>query len=201
MPSGWDRRGGAGGGCRGGGAGVAAGDQVFGFCPGAFAEFARAKAELVVPKPAGLSFEQAAAMPMAGTTALRGIRDVGGVRAGQRVLVNGAGGGVGTFAVQVAAGLGAEVTGVCSAGNAELLRSLGAAHVVDYSVEDFTATRGRYDVVLDNVGNQPLCRLRQSLTSTGTPCSTPAVRPAAWSGRWARCFGRPWSTVSSGSAS
>ena len=92
----------------------------------------------VVPKPASLTFEQAAALPIAATTALRGIRDVGAVKPGQRVLVNGASGGVGSFAVQIAAALGAEVTGVCSTGNVELVRSLGAAHVIDYTTQDFT---------------------------------------------------------------
>src|SRR5207247_6399186 len=113
------------------------GDEVLGFCRGAFAEYACAAADLVVPKPASLTFEQAAAVPVAATTALRGIRDVGQVTAGQRVLVNGAGGGVGTYAVQIAAALGAEVTGVCSTRNAGLVRSIGAAHVIDYTTADF----------------------------------------------------------------
>jgi NADPH:quinone reductase-like Zn-dependent oxidoreductase len=148
--------------------GLAPGDEVLGFCRGAFAEYARAEADKVVPKPERLTFEQAAAVPIAATTALRGIRDVGGVRAGQRVLVNGAGGGVGSFAVQIAAALAAEVTGVCSTRNVELVRSIGAAHVVDYTTEDFTDGRTRYDVILDNVGNRPLSRLRRALTPTGT---------------------------------
>jgi NADPH:quinone reductase-like Zn-dependent oxidoreductase len=144
-------------------------EEVFGFCPrGAFAEYAVAEADKLVPKPASLSFEQAAAIPMAATTALQGIRDVGAVRAGHQVLVNGAAGGVGTYAVQIAAALGAEVTGVCSTGNVELVRSIGAAHVVDYTRQDFTDGRARYDVILDNVGNRPLCRLRRALTPTGT---------------------------------
>jgi NADPH:quinone reductase-like Zn-dependent oxidoreductase len=147
--------------------GLRPGDEVLGFCPGAFAEFVRAEADKVVPKPAELTFEQAAAVPMAATTALRGIRDVGAVRAGHRVLVNGAAGGVGTYAVQIAVALGAEVTGVCGPGNVELVRSLGAAHVVDYTADDFTEGRARYDVILDNVGNQPLSRLRRALTPTG----------------------------------
>jgi len=144
------------------------GDEVLGFFPGAFAEYARAKVDMVVPKPARLTFEQAAAVPMAAMTALEGLRDVGQVRAGQRVLVNGAAGGVGTNAVQIAAVLGAEVTGVCSTGNLELVRSLGAAHVIDYTTEDFTDGRERYDVILDNVGNRPLRHLRRALTPTGT---------------------------------
>ena len=143
------------------------GDEVLGFFGGAFAEYACATQDSVVPKPANLTFERAAAVPIAATTALRGIRDVGEVKAGQRVLVNGAGGGVGTFAVQIAAALGAEVTGVCSTRNLELVRSLGAAHVIDYTVEDFTAGPTRYDVILDNVSNLPLARLRGALTPKG----------------------------------
>jgi NADPH:quinone reductase-like Zn-dependent oxidoreductase len=148
--------------------GLRNGDEVLGFCRGAFAEYACAAADLVVPKPTGLTFEQAAAVPIAATTALRGIRDVGEVRAGQRVLVNGAGGGVGTYAVQIAAALGTEVTGVCSARNVELVRSIGAAHVVDYARQDFTDGRTRYDVILDNVSSLPLSRLRGALTPKGT---------------------------------
>jgi NADPH:quinone reductase-like Zn-dependent oxidoreductase len=144
------------------------GDEVLGFCRGAFAEYACAAADLVVPKPASLSFEQAAAVPIAATTALRGIRDVGEVKAGQRVLVNGAGGGVGTYAVQIAAALGAEVTGVCSTRNAGLVRSIGAAHVIDYTREDFAGGRAQYDVILDNVSSLPLTRLRGALTPKGT---------------------------------
>ncbi len=143
------------------------GDEVLGRFRGAFAEYACAAEDKVVPKPASLTFEQAAAVPMAATTALRGIRDVGEVKAGQRVLVNGAGGGVGTFAVQIAAALGAEVTGVCSTGNVELVRSIGAAHVIDYTMEDFTAGSTRYDVILDNVSSLPLKRLRGVLTPKG----------------------------------
>ena len=144
------------------------GDEVLGRFRGAFAEYACAVQDDVVPKPAGLTFEQAAAVPMAATTALRGIRDVGEVKAGQRVLVIGAGGGIGTFAVQIAAALDAEVTGVCSTGNVELVRSLGAAQVFDYTKEDFTAGPTRYDVILDNVSNLPLAKLRGALTTKGT---------------------------------
>jgi NADPH:quinone reductase-like Zn-dependent oxidoreductase len=147
--------------------GLRPGDQVLGFCTGSFAEYARTTADLLVPKPASLTFEQAAAVPVGAVTALRGIRTVGRTQAGQRVLVNGAGGGVGTFAVQIAAALDAEVTGVCGTRNVELVRSLGAAHVVDYTQQDFTDRRGHYDVILDNVGNRPLSRLRRALTPTG----------------------------------
>ena len=148
--------------------GLRPGDEVLGFFQGAFAEYARAEADKMVPKPLSLTFEQAAAVPMAGATALRAIRDVGAVRAGHRVLINGAAGGVGTYAVQIAAALGAQVTGVCSTGNVELVRSIGAAHVVDYTTEDFTDGRTRYDVILDNICNRPLRRLRRALTPTGT---------------------------------
>jgi len=148
--------------------GLRPGDEVLGRFEGAFAEYARADANLVVPKPARLTFEQAAGVTMAGQTALRAIRDAGRVQAGQRVLVNGAAGGVGSFAVQIAVALGAEVTGVCSTGSVDLVRSIGAAHVVDYTKDDFTDGRLRYDVIQDNVGNQPLTRLRRALTPTGT---------------------------------
>jgi NADPH:quinone reductase-like Zn-dependent oxidoreductase len=149
--------------------GLRPGDEVLGRFEGAFAEYARAEADRVVPKPARLTFEQAAGVPMAGQTALRAIRDVGQVQAGQRVLVNGAAGGVGSFAVQIAASLGAEVT--------ELVRSLGAAQVVDYTKDDFTDGRVRHDVVQDNVGNQPLRRLRRALTPTGTLVSNAGGSP------------------------
>jgi NADPH:quinone reductase-like Zn-dependent oxidoreductase len=157
--------------------GLAPGDEVLGRFEGSFAEYARAEADRVVPKPARLTFEQAAAVPMAGQTALRAIRDVGAVRAGHRVLINGAAGGVGSFAVQIAAALGAEVTGVCSTGNVELVESLGAGHVIDYTLEDFTDGPTRYDVIQDNVGNQPLRRLRRALTPTGTLVSNGGGSP------------------------
>ena len=147
--------------------GLRPGDEVFGFARGAFAEFAAADAALVVPKPAALSFEQVAALPMAAVTALHAIRDRGHVQPGQRVLVNGAAGGVGTFAVQIAAALGAEVTGVCSARNADMVRSLGATHVVDYASDDFTDGTIRFDLILDNVGNRSIRDLRRATTPTG----------------------------------
>jgi NADPH:quinone reductase-like Zn-dependent oxidoreductase len=148
--------------------GLQPGDEVFGRVRGAFAEYACAAQDLVVPKPAILTFEQAAALPIAATTALRGIRDVGEVKAGQRVLINGASGGVGSFAVQIAVAMGADVTGVCSTGNVELVRSLGAAHVIDYTAQDFTDGEITYDVILDNVSSLPLKRLRKVLTQNGT---------------------------------
>jgi NADPH:quinone reductase-like Zn-dependent oxidoreductase len=149
-------------------AGLRPGDEVLGFCRGAFAEYAGAKADNVVAKPSSLTFERAAAMPMAALTALQALVDVAQVQAGQRVLINGAAGGIGTYAVQIAAALGAEVTGVCSTGNVELVRSIGAAHVIDYTTDDFTDGASRYDVILDNVGNRPLSRLRRALTGSGT---------------------------------
>jgi NADPH:quinone reductase-like Zn-dependent oxidoreductase len=143
------------------------GDEVFGFAKGAFAEYAAADAARLVPKPKSLSFEQAAALPMAAVTALHAIRDRGRVQHGQRVLVNGAAGGVGSCAVQIAAALGAEVTGVCSGRNAELVRSIGAANVVDYASADFADGSAAYDVILDNVGNRTIGDLRQAATGTG----------------------------------
>ncbi|MCP2242850.1 NAD(P)-dependent alcohol dehydrogenase [Lentzea aerocolonigenes] len=147
------------------------GDEVFGdlgFSDGAFAEYVCAGEDLVAAKPAGLTFEQAAAIPLAGNTALTGVRDVAEAKPGQRFLVNGASGGVGTFAVQLAKSFGAEVTAVCSARNADLVRSIGADHVIDYAVDDFTANGRRYDVVLDLVANRSLADLRRALTPDGT---------------------------------
>ncbi|MFG2040028.1 NAD(P)-dependent alcohol dehydrogenase [Dactylosporangium sp. NPDC048998] len=156
------------------GAGVtrfAPGDEVYGDLredDGAFAELARVPVGYAEHKPAGLTFEQAAAVPLAGTTALVALRDYARVRAGQHVLINGASGGVGTFAVQLAKAFGAEVTGVCSTRNAELVAELGADHVVDYTREDFTRTGERYDVVFDLVGNRTLGECRRALADDGT---------------------------------
>ncbi|HYQ68016.1 NAD(P)-dependent alcohol dehydrogenase [Actinophytocola sp.] len=150
--------------------GFGVGDEVFGDlggASGAFAEYAAVPAAQLAHKPAGLTFEQAAAVPLAANTALIALRDVADVRAGQRVLVNGASGGVGTFAVQLAKAYGASVTAVCSTRNAELARELGADEVVDYRREDFTRTGRRYDVVLDLVANRSLRDLRRALAPTG----------------------------------
>lgn len=147
------------------------GEEVFGWCRGlggAFAEYASVSEDALAPKPANLSFEQAAAVPMAGFVALQALRDHGGVRAGQKVLINGASGGIGTFAVQIAKALGAEVTGVCSTRNVDLVLSIGADHVLDYTREDFTQNDQRYDFILDNVANHSLSDLRRALTPTGT---------------------------------
>src|SRR5262249_34257604 len=144
------------------------GDEVFGGRTGAFAEYVCARAAgSVALKPAGLSFEEAASVAIAGITAFQGLRDKGKVQAGQKVLINGASGGVGTFAVQIAKSLGANVTGVCSAKNAELVRSLGADQVIDYTKEDFTKSDQRYDVILDNVCNHSLSEFRRVLTPQG----------------------------------
>jgi NADPH:quinone reductase-like Zn-dependent oxidoreductase len=145
-----------------------AGDEVFGNRTGAFAEYVCARADRTIAlKPANMSFEQTAGVPVAGLTALQGLRDHGKVQPGQKVLINGASGGVGTFAVQIAKALGAEVTGVCSTRNVDLVRSLGADHVVDYTKEDFTKSDQRYDVILDNVGTQPLSGFRRVLKPNG----------------------------------
>jgi len=145
------------------------GDEVYAeITGGAYAEYARVPQALAAHKPTNLTFEEAATVPLAGNTALQGMRDLAKVGPGQRVLVNGASGGVGTFAVQIAAALGAEVTGVCSTRNVDLVRSLGATHVIDYTNEDFTAGGRRYDVILDLVGNHSLRACRRALTPTGT---------------------------------
>ncbi len=145
-----------------------AGDAVFGTGDGAFAEYARAKADTLAPKPANLSFAQAAALPTSACTALQALRDVGGIRPGQRVLIVGASGGVGLFAVQLARALGADVTGVCGTAKVGLVRSLGADHIIDYTKEDFTRGGRRYDLILDLGGSRPLAHLRRALTPRGT---------------------------------
>jgi NADPH:quinone reductase-like Zn-dependent oxidoreductase len=145
------------------------GDDVYGELEsGTFAEYVAAPASLLARKPATLSFEQAAAVPLSGMTALLGLRDAGAVLAGQLVLINGASGGVGTFAVQIAKAFGAEVTAVCSARNADLASRLGADWVIDYSREDFTLGAAHYDVIFDLIGNHTLAALRRVLTPKGT---------------------------------
>jgi NADPH:quinone reductase-like Zn-dependent oxidoreductase len=144
------------------------GDQVFGWCEGAFAEYAVAAEDHFVAKPTLLTFEQAAAIGVSASAALQLLRDNGNVQPGQAVLVNGASGGVGTFAVQIAKAFGAEVTGVCSTKNVDLVRSIGADHVVDYTREDFTQGAARYDLILDNVGNHSMAQTRGALKPTGT---------------------------------
>jgi NADPH:quinone reductase-like Zn-dependent oxidoreductase len=144
------------------------GDQVYGTCDGSFAEYACAKAERLAPKPTNLSFEQAAAVPVSGMTALHGLRDAGKLRPEQKVLIIGAAGGVGTHAVQLAKAFGAVVTGVCSTSKAELVRAIGADEVIDYTREDFTEGTRRFDLILDTAGRRPLSQLRRILTPQGT---------------------------------
>jgi NADPH:quinone reductase-like Zn-dependent oxidoreductase len=145
-----------------------AGDEVFGIAQGSFAEYAAAREDKLAPKPASLSFEQAAVVPVSAPTALQGLCDAGRVEAGQKVLIVGASGGVGTYAVQLAKAFGAEVTGVCSTAKVDLVRSLGADHVVDYTREDFADGIQRYDLILDIGGSSRLSRLRRALTPKGT---------------------------------
>ena len=144
-----------------------AGDEVYTLCSGAFAELACVHEDRVARKPKNLTFEQAAAVPSAALTALIALRTQGKLKAGQKVIINGASGGVGTFSVQIAKALGAEVTGVCSTRNVELVRSLGADHVFDYKNEDFTLSDRRYDLILDNVGSRSFADYRRMLTQQG----------------------------------
>ncbi|TMB88292.1 MAG: NAD(P)-dependent alcohol dehydrogenase [Chloroflexi bacterium] len=145
------------------------GDEVFGASSGAFAEYVSVREDrAVVSKPANLTFEAAAAVPVAGLTALQGLRDHGHIQPGQKVLINGASGGVGTFAVQIAKALGAEVTGVCSTRNADAVRSLGADHVIDYTREDFTRSGRRYDLLLDIAGSRSWSECTRVLNPTAT---------------------------------
>jgi NADPH:quinone reductase-like Zn-dependent oxidoreductase len=144
------------------------GDEVFGWCAGAFAEYVSASEDHFVVKPADLTFEQAAAVGVSATTALQLLRDDGHVQPGQKVLVNGASGGVGTFAVQIAKAFGAEVTGVTSTRNLDMVRSIGADHVIDYTKEDFRKGGPRYDLILDNVGDHSMSATRHALAPNGS---------------------------------
>jgi NADPH:quinone reductase-like Zn-dependent oxidoreductase len=144
------------------------GDEVFGIGTGSFAGHALARADKLAPKPAKLTFEQAAAVAISGLTALQAVRDHGKVQPGQQVLIIGASGGVGTYAVQVAKAFGAEVTGVCSTAKVDMVRSIGADHVIDYTQDDFADSGQRYDVIIDIGGNASLARLRRALTPKGT---------------------------------
>jgi NADPH:quinone reductase-like Zn-dependent oxidoreductase len=150
------------------------GDEVFGWGSGAFAECVRVEIDNLAPKPTNLTLEQAAAVGVSAQTALQALRDHGKVRPGQSVLVNGASGGVGTYAVQIAKALGAEVTGVCSTRNLEMVASIGADHVIDYTQDDFTHGEQRYDFILDNVGNHSLSDTRRALAADGTLLSNGA---------------------------
>ena len=162
------------------------GDEVFGTCEGSFAEYACAKEGKLAQKPANLSFEQAAAVPISAVTALQGIRDSGQVQPGQDVLIVGAGGGVGAYAVQLAKAFGAQVTGVCSTGKLELVRSVGADHVIDYKHDDFADGRKQYDLILDTAGNRRLSVLRRALKPHGTL----VIVGGEGGGKWTGGFGR-----------
>ncbi len=161
-------------------------DEVFGVGKGSFAEYVAAREDKLALKPSNLTFEQAAAIPVSGQTALQGLTDVGRLVAGQKVLIIGASGGVGTFAVQIAKALGAEVTGVCSTAKVDLVRSIGADHVIDYTRDDFAAGGTLYDLILDMGGNSSLRRLRRVLTSHGTL----VIAGGEEGGRWFGGIGR-----------
>ena len=160
----------------------ASGDEVFGNGRGTLAEFAPAKHDRLIAKPSSLSFEQAAVLTVSGLTALRAIRDVGRVSSGQSVLINGASGGIGVYAVQIAKALGATVTGVCGTKNLDLVRWLGADKVLDYTTTDFTDAGRRYDVILDNVGNKTLSQCRRVLASHGTLMPNSGTAGGPWVG-------------------
>ncbi|MGK0302267.1 MAG: NADPH:quinone reductase-like Zn-dependent oxidoreductase [Planctomycetota bacterium] len=159
-----------------------AGDEVFGICNGSFAEYACVNRKKLARKPANLTFEQAAAVPVSGGTALQGLRDKGELRAGQKVLIIGAGGGVGTFAVQIAKAFGAEVTGVEGPTKVDMVRSIGADHIIDYRREDFSRMGQRYDVILDIAGNRSLRDLRRALLPKGTLVITGGEEGDRWIG-------------------
>jgi NADPH:quinone reductase-like Zn-dependent oxidoreductase len=162
--------------------GFAVGDAVYGFARGSFAEYTVARADRLAPKPRNMSFEQASVVPVSGATALQALTDCGRVQPGQTVLVIGASGGVGCYAVQVAKALGAEVTGVASTGKLDLVRDLGADHVLDYTRDDFADGSRRYDVVIDIAGNPTLSRLRRALNPTGTAVITGGEEGGSFSG-------------------
>lgn len=171
--------------------GFAIGDEVYGTCDGSYAEYAVADPDRVAHAPANLTPEQAAAVPISGITALKAVRDVGQVRTGQRVLVTGAGGGVGTYAVQLAKHFGAHVTGVCSTGKTDLVRKIGADEVIDHAKDDFTRTGQRYDVIIDTAGRRRLSALRRALTPRGTL----VIVGGEGGGRWFGGFDRTMRAV------
>ncbi|MGH8175905.1 MAG: NAD(P)-dependent alcohol dehydrogenase [Steroidobacter sp.] len=164
------------------------GDEVFGAGAGSFAEYVLASERRVALKPANITFEEAASVPIAALTALQGLRDHGRIQPGQKVLINGASGGVGTFAVQIAKSFGAHVTGVCSTRNVEMVRSLGADHVIDYTRENFTEGEQRYDLILDNVGNHPLSALRDVMNPDGIYVIVGGPNEGRWLGPMARAL-------------
>ena len=158
------------------------GDEVFGFGKGPFAEFAAAREDKLARKPANLTFEQASVVPVSASTALQALRAAGPVMPGQKVLILGASGGVGSYAVQLAKAAGAEVTGACSTAKLELVRSFGADHVIDYTQQDFADGTEHYDLILDIAGNPTLARLRRALTRTGTAVITGGEEGGSWTG-------------------
>jgi NADPH:quinone reductase-like Zn-dependent oxidoreductase len=165
------------------------GDEVFGACRAAFAEYVCASESRLVMKPNNVTFEQAASVPVAGLTALQGLRDKGKIQPGQKVLINGASGGVGTFAVQIAKSFGTDVTGVCSSGKMDMVRSIGADHVIDYTKEDFTQGSQRYDLILDNVSNHSFSERRRILSSNGFCVLAGIGGAGSHEGQWARLGG------------
>jgi NADPH:quinone reductase-like Zn-dependent oxidoreductase len=162
------------------------GDEVFGTCNGSCAEYVATSVKRLAPRPANLTLEHAAGIAVSGITALRAMRDSANVQPGQTVLINGASGGVGTFAVQIAKSLGAEVTAVCSTQNADLVRSIGADHVIDYTREDFTQGGATYDIVLDNAGNHSLSEMRRAVASNGMLIPNSATTGGKWLGPFGR---------------
>ena len=158
------------------------GDAVFGSCKGAFTEYVSAKEEALALQPDNLTSEQAAAIGVSALTALQALRNHGNVQAGQKVLVTGASGGVGTFAVQIAKSFGADVTGVCSTRNIEMVRSIGADRVIDYTQQDYTRGGQEYDLILDNIGNHSLKDTRRALKTNGTLLPNGAPAPSGWFG-------------------
>ena len=164
------------------------GDDVFGTCEGAFADYASARADRIARMPANLTFDQAATVPISAHTALQGLRDAGLLRPGQRVLIIGAAGGVGAFAVQLAKAFGAHVTGVCSTTKVDLVRSIGADDVIDYTRDDFASGTRRYDLILDTAGNRPLSYLRRALTPEGTLVLVGGEGGGPWLGMLGRFF-------------
>ncbi|MDX6314373.1 MAG: hypothetical protein QOF84_1375 [Streptomyces sp.] len=165
------------------------GEEVFGIGEGSFAEYVCARESKLAPKPANIGFEQAAAVAISGLTALQGLRDTGKVQPGQQVLITGAGGGVGTFAVQLAKAFGAHVTGVCSTTKTDLVRSIGADDVIDYTREDFTDGKRRFDLILDFAGNRSLSQLRRALTPGGTLVLGGGEDGGRWLGGMERTLG------------
>jgi NADPH:quinone reductase-like Zn-dependent oxidoreductase len=176
----------------------AAGDEVYGTCDGSFAEYVCAKEDKLARKPLGISFEEAAAAPISGVTALQAVRDAGQVTVGQKVLILGAGGGVGSYAVQLAKAFGAEVTGVCSTGKVELVRSLGAGAVIDYTTSDIAGTGELYDLIIDTAGNRPLSFLRRLLVPKGTLVIVGGEGGGKLTGGLERSLGAPLVSLFSG---